>query len=118
MGGLGSLERSFFVQCVLTLSGERHPVISGVAGTVQEVLAGAGEAVEVSQPVARIDLHDLNNNAAVARARVANLESVSETDADTLDAWFSVSDRRADSWQPWARVSWEPDCVARPWTFS
>ena len=95
-GALGSIEHSLFAHCVLALSGERHPVVSGVSGTVQEVLAGSGtvqevlagsgDAVAVGQPVARVGLHDLNNDAAVARARVAALESVAGTAPDTLAA--------------------------------
>ena len=83
-GSFGSIERSFFAHCVLVLSGERHPIVSGVAGTVQEVLAGPGDIVAAGQPVARVGLHDLNNDAAVARARVAALESVAGTDPDIL----------------------------------
>ncbi len=85
-GALGSIEHSLFAHCVLALSGERHPVVSGVSGTVQEVLAGSGDAVAAGQPVARVGLHDLNNDAAVARARVAALESIAGTAPDTLAA--------------------------------
>ncbi|MCY3658101.1 MAG: hypothetical protein OXG36_03660 [Caldilineaceae bacterium] len=83
-GSFGSIERSFSAHCVLVLSGEREPVVSGVSGTVQEVLAGPGDTVAAGQPVARIGLYELNNDAAVARARVAALESVAGTDPNTL----------------------------------
>ena len=83
-GSFGSVERSFTVHCVLVLSGEREPVVSGVSGTIQEVLAGPGDTVAVGQPMARVGLYGLNNDAAVARARVAALASVAGTDPDTL----------------------------------
>lgn len=85
-GSVGHIERSLSAPCVLTLSGERHPVVSGVSGTVQEVLASPGDGIAVGQPVARVGLYGLNNDAAVARARVAALASVANTNPDTLAA--------------------------------
>ncbi len=85
-GGFGRLERSLSAHCVLTLSGERFPVVSGVSGTIQEVFAGPGDGVAAGQPVARVGLYELNKDAAVARARVAALESIAEADPDALAA--------------------------------
>jgi biotin carboxyl carrier protein len=85
-GSLGRIERSLSAHCVLALSGERHPVVSGVSGTIQEVLASPGDGIAAGQPVARVGLFELNNDAAVARARVAVLESIAETAPNTLAA--------------------------------
>ena len=83
---LGRIERSLSAPCVLALSGERHPVVSRVSGTLQEILASPGDGIAAGQPVARVGLFELNNDAAVARARVAALESVAKIDPNTLAA--------------------------------
>ncbi len=71
---LGTVERSLTGDCALALAGERYPIVSGATGRVVEVLAGEGDPVEAGQPLARLQLHELDHEVSVAQARVALIE--------------------------------------------
>ena len=71
---LGNVERDITGECALALAGERYPVVSGTVGRVVEVYASEGDAVEAGQPLARVQLHELDHEVSVAQARVALIE--------------------------------------------
>ena len=50
----GRVERSVTVEAVLVLSGERHGVVSPVAGVVVDALVREGTEVEIGQRIARV----------------------------------------------------------------
>ena len=68
---LGTVERSLTSECVLTLAGERYRIESDATGRVIEVFAKEGDPVEAGQPLARVQLHELDHEVSVAQARVA-----------------------------------------------
>ena len=53
-GVFGSVERTVRSDGVLVLSGDRHTLLSDMAGVVVEVVAQAGEQVDAGQPIVRI----------------------------------------------------------------
>lgn len=74
-GMFGRVERILSVDCTLVRPGERHAIVSGVAGTVVEVLTSTGDAVKVGQAIARVRLPEVDQQARVAGAKVGLLES-------------------------------------------
>lgn len=85
-GLFGSLEQSFSAKCVLALPGDRYAVIAESSGTVVDLLAAVGDEVEAGQPIARLRSPELNREIAVARSRVAILQSSDAELSDALDA--------------------------------
>ena len=74
-GLFGRLERVISVDCTLVQPGERRAIVSGVAGTVVEVLTGTGDAVEVGQTIARVRLPEVDRQVRIVGAKVGLLES-------------------------------------------
>lgn len=75
-GFFGSIERSLVADCVLVRSGDRHPIISEVSGSVVEMLADVGDVVGAGQPIARVGTPELNRQVRVANARIEALEAL------------------------------------------
>ena len=73
-GLFGRIERSLAADCVLVRPGERHAVVSGVAGTVIDVLVSTGDRVKSGQAIARVRLPEVDRQARIARAKVELLE--------------------------------------------
>ena len=74
-GLFGRIERSLTADCVLVRPGERHAVVSGVAGTVVDVLVSTGDRVESGQSIARVRLPAVDRQVRIARAKVELLET-------------------------------------------
>ena len=74
-GLFGRIERSLAADCVLVRPGERHAVVSGVAGTVVNVLVSTGDRVESGQSIARVRLPEVDRQVRIARAKVELLET-------------------------------------------
>ena len=74
-GLFGRIERSLTADCVLVRPGERHAVVSGVAGTVVDVLVSAGDRVEAGQALVRVRLPEVGRQVRIARAKVGMLEA-------------------------------------------
>lgn len=74
-GLFGSIERSLAADCVLVRPGERHAVVSGVAGTVVDVLVSTGDRVKSGQAIARVRLPEVDRQVRIARAKVGLLET-------------------------------------------
>lgn len=74
-GLFGSVERILSADCSLVRPGERRPIVSGVAGTVVNVLADIGDEVEVGQAIARVRLPEVDRQVRIVGAKVGLLES-------------------------------------------
>lgn len=70
----GAVERTLLIDCVMLRSGERHAVLSPVSGSVAEVIASAGDAVDAGAVIARVRLPELGWRARLTRARAAAIE--------------------------------------------
>ncbi len=70
----GSLDRSLTTNGVILKSGERHTVLSGLAGAVVEIPVQVNDNVAEGAPIARLLLPELETRLAAARARVAMLQ--------------------------------------------
>lgn len=82
-GLFGSVEHSVSARCVFAQPGDRFTVIADFSGTVVALLAEAGAEVAAGQPIARLRSPALRREIAIARSRVAILES---NDAETSAA--------------------------------
>lgn len=69
-GAFGSIERSLSADCVLVRPGERRAVVSGVDGTVVDVLVNIGDKVTAGQAIARVQLPEEDRQMRIARAKV------------------------------------------------
>ena len=74
-GLFGRVERILSVDCTLVQPGERRAIVSGVAGTVVEVLTTTGDAVAVGQAIARVRLPEVDRQVRIVGAKVGLLES-------------------------------------------
>ena len=74
-GVLGTVERVLFADCLVLRPGVRHMVISGVAGTVTEVLASPGDAVAAGDVLARVRQPDVERDLRIAEARLQRIET-------------------------------------------
>ena len=70
----GTVERTLSSDGALVHAGERQTVLSGIPGSVVEVLANVGDRLEAGSEIARVRVPDLEWRVRVARARVAGLE--------------------------------------------
>lgn len=83
---LGTVERDLTAGCALALAGERHRVVSPVAGRTVEVLAQAGDPVAAGEPIARVQAPELDHAVSAARARVELWERrLEEGDGTVID---------------------------------
>lgn len=70
----GSVERHLSADAVLVQPGERYAVVSPVTGTVIEILADAGDTLEVGQAIARVRLPEAERQARITRTIVGVVE--------------------------------------------
>ena len=73
-GVFGSVDRSVSASAVLVQPGERHAVVSPVSGSIVEVLAESGDALEAGQPLARVRLPEAERQARITRQLVSAVE--------------------------------------------
>ncbi len=73
-GVLGTVERAIFADCVVVRPGVRHTVVSGVTGTVTDVLVAPGDAVDAGDVLARVRQPDVERDLRIAEARLERLE--------------------------------------------
>ena len=99
-GVLGTVERVLFADCLVLRPGVRHMVISGVAGTVTEVLVSPGDAVAAGDVLARVRQPDVERDLRIAEARLRRIETEFPPAADgavpapLADARDAVADLR------------------------
>ena len=74
-GLFGSIERSMSATCILVRPGQRHAVVSGVAGPVVNVLVSTGDQVKSGQAIARVRLPEVDRQVRIGRAKVGILEA-------------------------------------------
>ena len=80
-GLFGRVERSLSADCILVRPGQRHAVVSGVAGTVVAVLVHTSDSVKAGQAIARVRLPEVDRQVRIARAKVELLETQLEASA-------------------------------------
>ena len=73
-GVLGTVERAVFADCVVVRPGARNTVVSGVAGTVTDVLVSPGDAVAAGDVLARVRQPAVERDLRIAEARLDRLE--------------------------------------------
>ena len=73
-GVLGTVERALFADCLVLRPGVRNMVVSGVAGTVTDVLVSSGAAVAAGDVLARVRQPDVERDLRIAEARLDRLE--------------------------------------------
>lgn len=83
-GLFGNIDRTLAAECLLVRPGERYTVISGASGVVINIAVSTGDLVETGQPLAYVRIPELGRHVAMARARVAALESTIHTSPDVL----------------------------------
>ncbi len=82
----GSLDRNVTVEGAILRGGERHAVLSGTAGTVAEVLAGANDTVVQGAPIARLYQPELEARISGLRSRIDRLEQAGDADEGSVTA--------------------------------
>ena len=73
-GVLGTVERAVFADCLVVRPGVRHMVLSGLAGTVTDVLVAPGDTVAAGDVLARIRQPEVERELRIAEARLERLE--------------------------------------------
>ena len=73
-GVLGTVERAVFADCLVLRPGVRHMVLSGLAGTVTDVLAAPGDTVAAGDVLARVRQPEVERELRIAEARLERLE--------------------------------------------
>ena len=90
----GSVEQSVSARCVFAQPGDRFAVIAEFSGTVEDLLVEVGDEVAAGQPIARLRSPELRREIAIARARIAVLESNGAETSAALDSELTALEAR------------------------
>lgn len=89
-GSLATVERTVSVRGVVLKPGQRHEIVAPTAGSVSRFLVAPGDRVEAGQPVARMELPEIDWRRRVVEARISTLESQRVSLGSSAAAWIDI----------------------------